>query len=348
VGLPDLTLPRFSGLPIDLMILGSLALFLVSFGSGIVTARSFAARAGQDVDADRELVGFGMANIASGLIGGFAVTGADSRTAVNVDSGGRSQIAGLVAAAALLIMFFFFGDLLRLLPQPALGAILVVAAIGLIDVDEFHRLWYVSRVEFLFAMIAFLGPLAVGVLNGIVIAVCATLVFLLRKGMRPKIVSLGRIAGRDGFYKLHRTPDARRINGLEICLLQGNVLFFSADHVKSSLRDLTVSLPKDTRWLVLNAAGSAEFDYTGALALSQAVTDLQSRGIVIGFAELPAEAADLLKRAGVFDQVGESMVFLDLDDALRAFEATSDQTLAKVGDTHVMQTGSTKIAPSHG
>jgi len=321
-GMPGLTMPQPGAIPVDLLVLGTLAIFLVSFGSGIVTARSFAARSGEEVDANRELTGFGAANIASGLIGGFPVTGADSRTAVNVSTGGRSQIAGLVAAAALLAMFVFLGGALRLLPQPTLGAILVVAALGLINVAEIRQLWRVSRIEFLFAAIAFLGPLSLGVLNGIVIAVSATLVFLIRRGMRPRIAELGRVPGRDGFYKLHRVPEAGPEPGLALVAVQGSFLFFSADYVKARLRDYAANLPPGTRWLVIDAGAAAQMDSTGAAALAALAEDLAARGIALGLAELNSDAQTLLGRAGVIDRIGPSMVFDDLDDALRAFRAT--------------------------
>ncbi|MBD9525147.1 sulfate transporter, partial [Ensifer sp. ENS02] len=178
-GLPTFVLPRLESLPIDGLLTGGAAIFLVSFGSGVIAARSFAALGGYRVDPNRELSGFGAANIAAGLFGTFPVTASDSRTAVNFAVGGRSQIASLVAAGTLMVVLLFLGDVLRILPVAALGAILAATALSLIDIDGLRRIWTVNRIEFIFALIALWGPIGLGVLNGVVIAIAATLVYLI-------------------------------------------------------------------------------------------------------------------------------------------------------------------------
>ncbi|MEY9098735.1 MFS superfamily sulfate permease-like transporter [Sinorhizobium fredii] len=156
-GLPTLTLPRMGDLPFATMLVGAAAIFLVSFGSGVITARSFGTLGGYQVDPNRELTGFGAANIAAGLFGTFPVTASDSRTAVNFVVGGHSQIAGLVAAATLMAVLLFLGGILRILPIPALGAILAATALSLIDLAALKHIWRVSRMEFIFALIAMWG-----------------------------------------------------------------------------------------------------------------------------------------------------------------------------------------------
>ncbi|MFI0847895.1 SulP family inorganic anion transporter [Mesorhizobium sp. IMUNJ 23232] len=322
--LPRLHLPAFTNLPFDLILSGSAAIFLVSFGAGIVTARSFGARGGYHVDADRELVGFGAANIAAGLYGAFPVTASDSRTAINTSVGGRSQIASIVAAATLLATVLFLSDALRILPVPALGAILVAAAISLIDLNALRQIWRISPMEFVFALIALFGPIGLGVLYGVVIAIGATLLYVLRQMMFPREAMLGRIPGRDGFYKLHRTPSAHAVPGLAITIVQGSLLFFNSDYVEARLRAIAETLPSDTQWFVLDASAIAQVDSTGAGMLDDFANDLAKRGIAIGLAELHADARALLERAGVLETIGPAMVFDDLEDALRAFEARGD------------------------
>ncbi len=136
-GLPTLQLPWIVGSADRASCcLGSAAVFVVSFGAGIITARSFGARTGEVVNANAELTGFGAANIASGLLGGFPVTSSDSRTAVNLSVGGRSQVAALTAAVVLGVAMLFFSDVMRILPIPALGAILISAALSVIDLER--------------------------------------------------------------------------------------------------------------------------------------------------------------------------------------------------------------------
>jgi high affinity sulfate transporter 1 len=323
---PALAFPSTAGAPPDQLLLGALAIFLVSFAAGIVTARSFGQRGGYPVDAGREMLGFGAANIAAGLFAAFPITASDSRTAVNATVGGRSQLAGVVAAAALLLTVLYLQPALSILPIPALGAILIAAALSLIDIPALREIWRISRMEFVFAMIALFAPISLGILNGVLIAIGATFAYLLHKMMYPRDALLGRIEGRDGFYKLHRTPAAQPVPGLAIVLVQGDLLFFNADHVHARLVAIADAAPPGTRWLVLDAGAVTQVDSTAAAMLEQVRADLDARGIRLGLAELHAEVRGLLDRAGLLAAVGPAMIFDDLDDALRAFEATPGVT----------------------
>jgi sulfate permease, SulP family len=316
---PSFKLPISMGVPLDDLFLGACAVLLVSFGSGIVTARSFAARLKEPIDANRELIGFGAANIGAGLFGGFPVTASDSRTAVNLAMGGKTQLAGVVAALSLMLAVLFLSDALRVVPNAALGAVLASAAISLIDVEAFSKLWRTSRAEFLFAVVGMVGAIGLGVLQGVIVAVAATLFYLLLKGLTPRDALLGRIAGREGFYKLHRHPQARPIDGLTIWLFQGSLLFFNAEYVKERLESLVAPLPAGS-WFILDANAVADIDSTAAAILDDALSMFKAKGIAFGIAELHSEPLGILKRSGVVDRIGSSMIFDDLEDACDAFE----------------------------
>lgn len=320
-GLPSLTLPQLADLPLETLGLGSAAIFLVSFGSGIITARTFGTIGGYSVDPNRELVGFGAANIGAGLFGAIPVGASDSRTAVNLSVGGRSQVVSIVAAGTLLGALVFLAPALRVIPIPTLGAILIATALGLIDIAALRQIWRVSRMEFVFAFIALLGPISLGVLNGVLIAIAATMVYLLRKSMFPRDAMLGRIPGRDGFYKLHRMPDAKPVPGLAIFLIQGSLLFYNTDYVESRLRTVAEDLPEDTRWLLIDASAISQLDSSAAAMLTSLCTDLRKRGIRLGITELHADAREMLDRAGVIECIGLAMVFDDIEDAYQAFLA---------------------------
>ncbi len=324
-GLPAIHIPSVTGAPLSLLLLGSAAVFLVSFGAGIVTARSFGARAGYRVDADGELLGFSAANIAAGLTGAFPISASDSRTAINLSVGGRTQLASIVAAATMGVIIMFLGPVLSLLPITSLGAILISAAIGLIDLQEFRKLWRINPIEFAFALIAALGPITLGVLQGVVISVAATMVFLLRNLMFPRDALLGRIAGSPGFYKLHREPRAKAVPGLTIYLLEGSLLFFNSEFVERRLREVAAELPEGA-WLIIDAGAMPQVDTTGAAMLLALAEELSLRGIKLGFAELHVTARELLKRADVIAEVGENMTFDVLENAVAAFEAAHDRT----------------------
>jgi SulP family sulfate permease len=329
-GLPTLQAPWVQGLDIGQLILGSAAVFVVSFGAGIITARSFGAQTGETVDANAELKGFSAANIASGLLGGFPVTSSDSRTAVNLSVGGRSQIAGLTAAAALAIAMLFFADLMRILPIPALGAILIAAALSVIDLNGLRQLWKISPVEFGFAMIALMGALSFGVLQGVVVAIIATFVYTVLNAMQPRVVLLGRIPGRLGFYKLHRAPQAQPVDGMTICFVQSSVLFFNAGDVKDSLTEIIRAHP-DMRWLVIEASAITQIDSTAAEMLLDIRSDLQTRGICLVLAEMQTDVAALLARAGLSADA-TTLLFDDLEDAWQAFSTIAQGPAANPPD----------------
>jgi MFS superfamily sulfate permease-like transporter len=324
-GLPALTVPWPTALGWRELILGSAAVWMVSFGAGIVTAKSFGARANFRIDPNAELIGFGAANVAAGLFSGFPVTASDSRTAINMTVGGRTQVASFVAAAALAATLLFLNDALRLLPTPALGAILVSAAISLIDIDSLRSLWRISRFEFAFAVIGIWGVLSLGVLNGVVVAISATLVYLFVKGLYPRDAMLGRIPGRDGFYKLHRTLAARPVPGLELMVIQGSLLFFNVDYVRSRLEEKLAELPEGARWFILDCGAIAQLDSTAADMLAEVHALFASKGITLGLAELNTEPKQVLERAGVLDVFGRKLIFEDLEEALVGFEASSER-----------------------
>ncbi|HWA43066.1 MAG TPA: SulP family inorganic anion transporter [Hypericibacter adhaerens] len=317
-GLPAMHLPDLHNLASDNVVLGAIGILLVSFSSGIVTARSFAARNNYRVDADQELVGFGAANIASGLFGGFPVTGADSRTAINEALRGRTQLAGIVAAVALAITLLFLTSLLAYLPHAALGAVLASAAIDLFDVRALRRIWRISPLEFSFAAIAILGVVAFGVLQGVVVAIVATLIWLVGAAARPRDALLGRIAGRDGFYKLHRHPEAEAVRGMVLYLLEGPVIFFNSDHLQARIRWLIARAPVETQYFVLDGSAMNFVDGTGAIALGEIAGELAHRGVKFAVADLHWKPYELLERAGFFAQIGEEHVFDQLEEAVRA------------------------------
>ena len=317
-GLPTFILPDLRAMVSEEFVLSAIGIFVISFISSIVTSRSFATRNRYRIDADRELIGFGAANVAAGLFGGFPVAGADSRTAINDSLGGKTQVAGLVAAVSLAISVLFLTRLMVHLPHAALGAVLASAAVDLFDFRSLIRIWRISRIEFVFAIIAILGVVAFGVLSGIIVAVFATFVWLVGAAARPRDALLGRIPGQNGFYKLHRYPEANAVPGVVIYLLQGPLVFFNCDYLRNRIRWIVNRVPTDTQHFIFDASASNLLDSTGAVALSEIAVDLAGRGITFSVAELHHRPRILLERAGFFDQIGRDHVFDKLEQALHA------------------------------
>jgi sulfate permease, SulP family len=314
-----LTLPTLDAIANLDLLEGAVAIMIVGFGSGIVTARSFAAKSGNEVDARNELIGFGTANVASGLFGGFPVTASDSRTAVNYAIGGKTQLVGLIAAAALAGTILYIGNLLAYLPIAVLGAVLVSAAIDLIDLPELRTLYRISWPEFAFAIATLLGVVVLGVLPGVFLAIAATLAHLLWLASQPRIAHLGQIEGKQGLYKLHRYPEARAIPGLTIVVLQAALIFFNADYVKRRMIEIADSLGDDGRWLVLDAEAINLLDSTGVAKLEELQILLSERGVAFGLADLNSRSLLMVEQAGLADRMGRHMIFVSSEAAVAAF-----------------------------
>jgi MFS superfamily sulfate permease-like transporter len=214
----------------------------------------------------------------------------------------------------------YLNSALKLLPIPALGAILAAAAISLIDPASLREIWRISRMEFVFALIGMWGPISLGALNGVVIAVAATLLYVLLKEMRPRDAMLGRIPGQSGFYKLHRSKLARPVPGLAVCLIQGSLLFFNVDYIKSRLMTIAEGLPADTHVFVLDASAIAQVDSTAAGMLEEVRKVFAERGMSLGIAELHFEPMEILERSGLLQQIGKSMIFEDLEEVMMALK----------------------------
>jgi sulfate permease, SulP family len=314
-----LTVPTLDAVANLDLLEGAVAIMIVGFGSGIVTARSFAAKGRNEVDARNELIGFGTANVASGLFGGFPVTASDSRTAVNYAIGGKTQLVGLIAAAALAGTILYIGNVLAYLPIAVLGAVLVSAAIDLIDLPELRTLYRISWPEFAFAIATLLGVVVLGVLPGVFLAIAATLAHLLWLASRPRFAHLGQIEGKPGLYKLHRHPEARAIPGLTIVVLQAALIFFNADYVKRRVIEIADALGDDGRWLVLDAEAINLLDSTGVAKLEELQILLRERGVAFGIADLNSRSLLMVEQAGLAERMGRHMIFVSSEAAVAAF-----------------------------
>ncbi len=310
-----------AGVGLDELVLAALGVMLVSFGSGIITARSFGAKNHYHVDSNRELFGFGAANLASGLFGGFPVTSSDSRTAVNDAVGGKTQVAALVSAAALLGAVLFLGNVLAWLPVAALGAVLASAAIDLIDVRSLALLWRLSRIEFLVAIGTILGVVVFGVLKGVILAAGATLAHLLWLASQPRDAQLGAIPGRDGLYKLHIHPDARPLPGLVLYLVQAGLVFFNAEYVKARILAIADAQQTSPAWFLLDGSAINHLDSTAVEMLEDVRIELDRRGIVFGIAGLHSGPRVMIEQSGLSDRIGRSMLFESVEAGAAAFRA---------------------------
>jgi len=245
-GLPSLHWTRVPPEMLADLLPAAVGLALVSFTSGMVTARSFAARHRYEIDADRELIALGACNIAAGLSQGFAVTGADSRTAVNDSMGGKSQVTGLVAAAAMAAVLLFFTEPLAFLPVCGLGAVLISAALGLFDWKAMVRLYRIREGELAVCVAAMLGVVILGALQGILVAIALSLLILLIRSSRPADAVLGRVEGLASFHNVARHEGATTIPGMVLYRFNAPVIFYNAAYFKRRVLEAAAASPDAT------------------------------------------------------------------------------------------------------
>ena len=293
----------------------AVGLALLSFTKSLVVATSFVAKPGDEVDADRELYALGACQIAAGLAGGFAVSGADSRTAMNQTMGGKSQLSGLVAAVLMTLVLLFLTGPLRYLPMAALGAVLIIAAFGLFDIHALNELRRVSRGEFALAMVTTLGVVTLGVLDGILLAVGLALLLLVARASRPPDAELGRMAGLAGYHDVAGHEDAERVPGLVLYRFGAALMFFNSPYFKRRILALVAGYP-DVKWVVLDGGPINLIDTTGAATLRAVAEDLAGRGITLALANVSSSAGGILDRAGMTIVTHKS-----LESAVSAFRS---------------------------
>jgi high affinity sulfate transporter 1 len=318
--LPRLTWPTLDPQFVPPLFGGALGVALVSFCNAMVVARSFAAKNNYEVDADRELFALGASQIASGLCQGFAVSGTESRTAMNHAMGGKSQAAGLVAAAVMAAVLLFLTGPLSYLPKAALGAVLIFAAIGLFDLASLRRLWHVSRSEFGIAIATMVGVIALDVLEGIVVAVSLALLLLLKLSARPPDAVLARVPGMKGFHDLTHHADALSTPGLLLYRFEARIVFYNATYFKKRVLELATSQP-DLKWLVIDGSTINTIDSTGAETIEALARDLARRGVRLALAGFRTETRGMLERSGAMAAIGTDAVYPTLKSAMNAFLA---------------------------
>jgi high affinity sulfate transporter 1 len=324
-GVPPLRLPRFPEDDIPSLLGSAAGLALVLFSSGMLTARSFASKGGYEIDADRELAAFGAANLASALSQGFAVTGADSRTAVATAAGGRTQVTGLVAAVTITAVLLFLTGPLRYVPIAALGALLVFASISLFDTRTLREIWSIDRTEVVLAVITTLGVVALGAINGILIAVGLALVRFVKLTARPRDEVLGTVDGLPGLHSIERHPDARTFPGLVLYRFDGPLTFFNSDYFKMRALAVAEAAGPELRWFVIDAIPVSQIDMTGLYALRDLRLRLEARGTSLLLAGRRTEFLAWFREAGLYRPEHETWILPTLRQALKAYRRELQQ-----------------------
>jgi len=315
-GLPEISLPNIPASDISALIPVALACFLLSYSETISTARSFAQKYGYEIYPEQELTALGMANIAAGMAQGFPVAGGMSQTAVNDMGGATSPVALIVTSGAIALTLLFFATFFHNLPEPVLGAIVLMAASRLVRLQDLRRLHIESHAEFWTAVVAALGVLFFGLLDGLLLAAVGSLVVLIAYVSRPVVVVLGRERSTGQFVSRARNPGASDTPGALVLRSTSTWLYFNAEHIRRQIIDMVDAAPTQVRTVVLDFSSVSVADITAGMILRGLVRTLKDRGIRVEIADLRDEVVENLKAIGADQDLTSIVAHRTIEECL--------------------------------
>ena len=318
-GLPAFTIPWINQSDIVPVLIGGLAVALVSFADTSVLSRAYAARTKTNVDPNQEMVGLGAANLAAGFFQGFPISSSSSRTPVAEAAGARTQLTGVVGALSVALLLVAAPNLLKDLPTAALAAVVIASAIGLFEITDLVRIFHIQRWEFWLSIVCFLGVAVFGAIPGIGLAIAIAVMAFLWNGWRPYSAVLGRPNGVEGYHDITRYPDARQIPGLVLFRWDAPLFFANAELFRERVLNAVAKSSTPVRRVVVAAEPVTGIDITAADGLTELDEALSSAGIELCFAELKDPVKDKLKRFGLFSMIGEKSFFPTIEAAVRSY-----------------------------
>lgn len=318
-GLPLPAIPLIRYDDIVPVLMGGIAVALVSFADTSVLSRTYAAKTRTRVDPNQEVVGLGAANLAAGFFQGFPISSSSSRTPVAEAAGAKTQLTGVVGAIAIAILLLFAPDLLRHLPGTALAAVVIASAIGLIEVRDLVRIWRIQRWEAWLSIICTVGVAVFGAIPGIAFAIGIAVIEFLWGAWRPHSAVLGRVEGVRGYHDVSRYPDARTVPGLVMLRWDAPLFFANAEHFHDRVLGAVAAAPAPTRWLVVAAEPVTSVDVTAADMLRDLDDALDAAGVELRFAGMKDPVKDKLRRFGLFQRFGDAAFFATLGEAVTTY-----------------------------
>ena len=319
-GLPPISIPDFATIDLGTLLPAALGVTIVAYSDNIATARAFAARHGQSIDARQEFLALGVANLAAGSLSGFPVSSSGSRTVLGDAMGSRTQLYSLVAATVVLLTTLFLGPALSSFPLAALGAIVVFAALRLIDFSELRRIARFRRSELFLALATTAAVVIFDVLYGIAVAVALSILDLLRRIARPHDGILGFVPGLAGMHDIDDYATGRQLPGLLVYRYDAPLFFANAQNFKNRALASVDAADPPVEWFLLNAEANTEIDLTAVDALEEVRKTLAERDIVFALARVKFELREILASTGFIERVGEDRVFMTLPTAVSAYQ----------------------------
>ncbi len=322
---PELRLPDLGVDAVAAMLGPALGITVVAYSDNVLTARAFAERKGERMDANQEFLALGVSNVAGGLLSGFPVSSSGSRTAIGASLGSCTQLYSLVTLASVFVAVVALRPVLAAFPQAALGALVVYAAIRLVDVAEIRRVARFRRSELVLLVATTLGVFVFGALNGILLAVALSLGDLLRRVARPHDGILGYVRGMAGMHDVDDFPTAEQIPGLVVYRYDSPLFFANADDFHHRAVAAVDEAAAPVEWLLINAEANVEVDLTSLDALDRLRRDLDARGVVLALARVKQDLLDDLKAAGLVDAIGTDRMYPTLPTAVAAYLAWHEE-----------------------
>ena len=277
---------------------------MVAFADTSVLSRTYAAKTRTQVDPNQEMIGLGAANLAAGLFQGFPISSSSSRTPVAEAAGAKTQLTGVVGAVAVALLLLLAPNLLQDLPNSALAAVVIAAAIGLFEFDDLRRIFRIQRWEFWLSIVCFVGVALFGAIPGIGLAIVIAVIEFLWDGWRPHYAVLGRVDGIRGYHDIKRYPEARLVPGLVLFRWDAPLFFANAELFHQRVLEAVAQSPTPVRRIVVAAEPVTSIDVTSADMLAELEQSLRESGIELRFAEMKDPVKDKLKRFDLFDRFG--------------------------------------------
>lgn len=332
--------PLVDGPALGRLLTGGLGIALVGYSDMVLTGRGFAQRRGQRLEADRELLALAVVNVGSALFQGFPASSSNTRTALADAAGCRGQRYALIAAAVTLLVLVGLGPLMSQFPQPVLAAIVVFAALRLIALDDFLRLWRFQPSECLLALVTLAGVLLTGLLTGVALAVGLSVVALFSRLARPHAAVMGEVPGLAGFHDVQDWEGGRTIPGLVLFRYDAPLCFANAEDFRRRALAAVDGASPPAEWLVLNAEAIVEIDSTAAEMLLALPGELAGRGVRLALTRVKRKLRNQLVAAGVLERVGAEHVHPTIPTAVAAFRARRAR-----GETEINDNGCSSPAP---
>lgn len=322
-GLPGLSLPGLDTQTLGQLMPTALTIALVGFMESISVARHFARRNRYEVVPNQELIGLGLANVFGSLFGAYPTTGGFSRTAVNAQAGAKTGLAAIITATVVAITLLFFTPVFHDLPKATLAAIIMVAVFGLIDVAEVRHLWQVKRADLTLLGLTFAATLSLGIEEGIMAGVGASLLGFVVRSTRPHTAELGRLPGTTAWRNLERFPEATSVDGLLVVRIDAQFYFGNVSFLKETLGRLEAAAAAPVKAVVIDASSVNQLDSSADAALHALAEDYAERGVAFALANVKGPVRDVMRRSGLWARLGGDdgdggRIFLSVDDAARS------------------------------